>query len=267
MHSHTYPAVSHVFNIHPNLQQLNLKLDAPKKVAELFTILQNNNTLKYLEMTVICESFYDQHVLISLQNMLSSNKTLKSFEIDFYDIGSVWSLYSGHLPYLVAGLSFNNNLKTLRVPISFFSEKADHEVRKSFFGIIAKKVKLVNLDLDLWCPWYDAEVAIHEFFENDLPVITRMLETHKTLIQFKLYLRADDYGQTVKSTKSAEKFWQAVFCHPTLQYVSASSSTHKGAFEVALKAEKKKICDKQLLCSYLPITEAKHRHKFSYSYL
>ena len=50
-----------------------------------------------------------------------------------------------------------------------------------------------------------------------------MLETHKTLIQFKLYFRADDYGQTVKSIKSAEKFWQAVFCHPTLQYVSASS--------------------------------------------
>ena len=253
-----YP-VPLIFNIHPNLRQLNLKLDTPEEVAELFTILQNNDTLKYLKVQVICKCFYDQHVLITLQNMLSSNKTLKSFEIDFiYNRDSLLS--TRHLSHLAAGLSQNNSLQTLGAPVAFFSAETDCEERRAFFNVIAKKENLANIYVSFQCETYLIDQLAFKFFENDLPVITRMLESHKSLIQFKL-LFSGQFDHTAALIESAQKFWKAVLCHPTLQYVSAMTGGNPCIFKEAFEIEEKTISDN----SSLPVIETKkHRNQLPY---
>ena len=251
--------VSLIFKKYPNLQQLNLQLDTPEEVDELFTILQNNDTLKYLKVLVICKCFYDQHVLITLQNMLSSNKTLKSFEIDFSDESFHSHLHTRHLSHLATGLSHNNSLQTLGVPVTFFTTQTDYEERRAFFNVIAKKENLANIYVSFQCEWYLIDQHAFKFFENDLPVITKMLESHRTLIQFKLLFSGQyDHTAALIAIGSAQKFWKAVLCHPTLQYVSAMTGGNPCIFKEAFDIEEKTISDN----SSLPVIETKkHRNQ------
>ena len=81
LHDILYP-LPLLFQYHPNLEHLELRLDTAESVNKLFTILQSNTTLKALRAKI--SEFGD--ILIScgpsLQNMLILNKTLESLAIN-----------------------------------------------------------------------------------------------------------------------------------------------------------------------------------------
>ena len=66
-----------IFQSHPNLQILNIKLCTSESVNELFTILQTNTTLKALKIAL--HEVMD--LSIGLQDMLQHNKTIQYFHI------------------------------------------------------------------------------------------------------------------------------------------------------------------------------------------
>ena len=91
-----------LFQSHPNLQQLQLSIDAVDSVIELFTILQSNTTLKILTVELKNEDMFDT-VGSSLQDMLILNRTVKYLEILISDF--INTIPSTYLSFLTTGLS------------------------------------------------------------------------------------------------------------------------------------------------------------------
>ena len=131
-----------IFQSHPNLQMLDIKLDTSESVNELFiilqtlfTILQTNTTLKALKI----ELHEVMDLSIGLQDMLQHNKTIQYFHIlpyysssnQLFSFGS-----SDYLSYLTNGLSHNTSLQELKVLIPLSS---DIKYVKHFFDVISQK--------------------------------------------------------------------------------------------------------------------------------
>ena len=124
-----------IFQSHPNLQILNIKLDTSESVNELFTILQTNTTLKALK--IVLHEVMDLN--IGLQDMLQHNKTIQYFHIVPYYSSSNQQFSFGssdYLSYLTNGLSHNTSLQELMVPIPLSS---GIKYVKYFFDVISQK--------------------------------------------------------------------------------------------------------------------------------
>ena len=132
-----------LFQSHPNLQQLQLSIDAVDSVIELFTILQSNTTLKILTVELKNEDIFDS-VGPSLQDMLILNRTVKYLEILISDF--INTIPSTYLSFLTTGLSQNTSLQELSVPIPL--SNTNYEQITSFFNVITNMEILTEIKVN-----------------------------------------------------------------------------------------------------------------------
>ena len=207
-----------LFQYHPNLQQLQLSLDTAESVIELFTILQSNTTLKALRVKAGNNNIL-KNIGPSLQDMLEKNNTIEYLEIIIY----IDDISSDYLSFLTTGLSHNTSLKELSVPIPLSNTNC--EQLKTFFNTIHSHITELELQfrLDKSCVSNDCsyeKIQQTLFYEQGLPLITKMLQSHTTMKLLRINCRSvhDELSQP-NWIKETQDFCQTVFHHPTLQYV------------------------------------------------
>ena len=248
-----------LFQCNPYLQQLELTLDTTESVIELFTILQSNATLKALRVKMEKANIFER-MGPSLQKMVTLNKTIEYLEIDFYDCLSTFPIIpSTYLSFLTTGLSYNTNLQELSVPIPL--SDTNFEQITTLFNVISCKNKLtqlkVNFTLDQLCVSSDCSYEEIEqtplFYEQGLPLITNMLQSHITMRFLSIKCSYNLLSQS-SQIEITQHFWQTVFFHPTLQYIKIRRLS---ILMDTLKSQQKTLIDihKQKPPKPLPIIE------------
>ena len=177
----------------------------------------------------------------SLQNMLTLNKTIQYLEIecDWYDS----TISSTYLSLLTTGLSHNNSLQELSVfiPVS----ATNNEQMSSLFNVISQKNHLTELKLefDLYQSHGDMKHA-SLFYEQVLPLVTNMLELHTTIRLLKIghsYFSVD--SPLVNWIELIQHFLQAIFLHPSLEYIHLIGIERSNLLKDTLKAQEKSLID------------------------
>ena len=217
-----------IFQSHPNLQILDIKLDTFESVNELFTILQTNTTLKALRIKL--HGVMD--LSIGLQDMLQHNKTIQYFHIvpPYFSSSNQKVSFgsSDYLSYLTNGLLHNTSLQELMVPIPLSS---DIKYVKHFFDVISQKTVTelrITFVLDQTYKEWDMSRQEREMgtllYNYVLPLVTEMLNSHNTMKILELSALPLVPGFPLASLKQKEKeiiqnFYDTVLRHPSLQYV------------------------------------------------
>ena len=212
-----------IFQSHPNLQILHIKLDTSESVNELFTILQTNTTLKVLKIVL----HEDMDLSIGLQDMLQHNKTIQYFHIlPYYSSSNQQFSFgsSGYLSYLTNGLSHNTSLQELKVPIPLSS---DIKYVKHFFDVISQKTVTTELQiifvLDQTYKEWDSSRQEREMRTllcyNGLPLVTEMLNSHNTMRLLQLFALQQFNSLNQEEKEIIQNFYDTVLRHPSLQYV------------------------------------------------
>ena len=229
-----------LFHSHPSLQHLDLLLDTSGSFIELFTILQSNTTLKSLRVEIKNKYIIDS-MCISLQHMLTLNKTIQYLEIEWnYDDGS--TIFSTYLSLLTTGLSHNTSLQELSIFIPV-SDTNNDQIR-TFFNVISQKNHLTELKLHFKLDRsfrYDNKKRGTLFYEQLLLLVTNMLELHTTIRLLKIspfYFSID--SPPINWIELMQHFLQAIFLHPSLQYINLKRSY---LLEDTLKAQEKSLID------------------------
>ena len=238
-----------LFQCHPNLQQLELSLNTAESVIELFTILQNNTTLKALKVVIWDNTIYDS-MGPSLQDMLTVNETIEFFEIDTIVLTS--TIPSTYLSFLTSGLSHNTSLQELNVPIPL--SDTNFEQITTLFNVISHKNKLtelkVNFTLDQLCVSCDCsyeeikQIMTSLFYEQGVPLISNMLKSDTTMRL--LYIQCDYiYNQLSQPNwiEVSQHFYQTVFLHPTIQYIRIKLVIVLSVLWDTLKSQEKTLID------------------------
>ena len=210
-----------LFHAHPSLQQLDLPLDTSESVNELFTILQSNTTLSALSVWTGNNDITNS-MGTSLQNMLTLNQTIEYLKINV-DHPTISSTY---LIFLITGLSHNTSLQELSIFIPL--SDTNNEQIKTFFNVISQKNHLTELKLNFrpdqnFC--YDDLKLASLFYEQVLPLVTNMLKLHTTikLLQIKYQYVGDvNLSSFINWIEQIQQFFQAIFLHPSLEYVKVS---------------------------------------------
>ena len=92
----------------------------------------------------------------------------------------------------------------------------------------------------------------HLFYEEALPLITKMLESHTTMTHIDCFIVEISSSQPKPSWKeSTQHFWHTVFLHPSLQYVriyksSVMEDTVKKQLNTLIDAHKQRYPSKPL---------------------
>ena len=234
-----------IFDCHPSLQTLTLTLDTAESAIELFTILQTNTTLKALKVKILkingavisppptgdilllmqdlLKALSVVTVYNSIQDMLAKNRTLKCLEIDN---DRYRNLSSSFLSFLTTGLRYNTSLQQLCVSIPLNKEI------ETFTNVISRKNNLielkVNFKLDLSysnCSEEGKEqIMTSLFYEQALPAVTDMLQSHTTIKLLRLKL---DYVHALSSSKwidPVQHLSKSINNHPSLEYVEFTCS-------------------------------------------
>ena len=236
-----------LFQCYPNLQQLQLSPDTAESVIELFTILQNNTTVKALKVVIWDDTIYDS-MGPSLQDMITVNKTIEYFEIDPIDFTR--SIPSTYLSFLITGLSHNTSLHELSVSIPL--SDTNNEQITTLFNVISHKNKLtelkVNFILDQLCVSshcsYEEIEQTPLFYEQGLPLITNMLKSHTTMRL--LYIHCDYINHNLSQPnwiEVSQHFCQTVFLHPTIQYIGIKLLIGLSVLIDTLKSQEKTLID------------------------
>ena len=221
---------------HCNLQKLELSLDTAEKIIELFTVLQSNTTIKCLRLKIEWGMYFSDSVGPSLQNMLASNQTIEYLAID----SASDFISSSYVSFLTTGLSCNNSLQRLRVPIPFFKRRgtvygSDEERTRAFFNVIFQKDNFTKVEVyfinssiiyrNSYVPgmYFQNNILYHE---EILPLITEMLKSHKTIKVLKAHMQSVYYDNNLqlKYTEIAQKFWEIVFSHSSLEHIGITWS-------------------------------------------
>ena len=215
-----------IFQSHPNLQILNIKLDTSESVNELFTILQTNTTLKALRIAL--HEVMD--LSIGLQDMLQHNKIIQFFYIvpPYYSSSNRQLSFgsSDYLSYLTNGLSHNTSLQELMVPIPLSS---DIKYVKHFFDVISQKtvtelhIKFVldqtYKEWDSIRQWIEMGTLLYNY---GIPLVTEMLNSHNTMRLLELSTLPHMFpfaSLKQKEKEMIQNFCETVLRHPSLQYV------------------------------------------------
>ena len=250
-----------IFQSHPNLQILHIKLDTSESVNELFTILQTNTTLKALK--IVLDEVMD--LSIGLQDMLQHNKTIQYFHIvPYYSISNEQFSFgsSDYLSYLTNGLSHNTSLQELMVPIPLSS---DIKYVKHFFDVISQKTvtKLgITFVLDqTYKECYKEDVAnslkptkelissvikrlelkskkfrdsIRQniqmgtlLYNYGIPLVTETLNSHNTMRLLKLSVIPYVLALKQEDKEMIQNFNDTILRHPSLQYVEMNNVSSK----------------------------------------
>ena len=197
-----------LFLSHPSLHTLTLPLDTAESAIELFTILQTNTTLKALSVEIKEVRVYTSSMGTSLQDMLTQNQTLKYLEINDDDYSVAIPIPSSFLSFLTTGLRHNTSLQQLSVSISL-----NKEIR-TFINVISQKNNLtelkVNFKLDQSysnCSREEKEqIMTPLFYEQVLPAVTNMLQSHTTIRLLRIGCRYINY-------KSSQPNWIELVQH------------------------------------------------------
>ena len=231
-----------LFQCHRNLQQLELSLDTSKNTIELFTILRSNTTVKALKVKLYEEHIFDR-MGPSLQDMLAQNNTIEHFAIITYVLewdstgnssscsSFIYNISSTYLSFLTTGLSYNTSLQSLSVPIPLSDTNVEQIA--NFFNIICYRIKPL-IELELQFRLDQSYVFINSYFrlrlaseqtktklvyEQGLHLITKMLESHKTINVLRIENNIMDKTSQPNWIEIAQHFWQTISHHPSLQYV------------------------------------------------
>ena len=247
-----------LFHSHPSLQQLDLPLYTSESVIELFTILQDNTTLKSLRVLIENNDVTDS-IGTSLQNMLILNQTIEYLEIEYYMIVISNGTY---MSSLTTGLSHNTSLQELSIfiPVS----DTNNEQIRTFFNVISQKNHLTELKLQFILVQSQSYSDDHMkwaslFYEQVLPLVTNMLELHTIirLLHIK-YWYMDDLNSSppINWIEPIQQFFQAIFLHPSLEYVEIRYSellmdTYKAQKKSLIEQHKKLYPLKPIKCDFV----------------
>uniref|UniRef100_A0A1X7UJX8 NACHT domain-containing protein n=2 Tax=Amphimedon queenslandica TaxID=400682 RepID=A0A1X7UJX8_AMPQE len=230
-----------LFLSHPSLHTLTLPLDRAESAIELFTILQFNATLKALSVEIKEKRVYTSSVGTSLQDMLTQNQTLKYLEINSYRYFDD-PTPSSFLSFLTTGLRHNTSLQQLSVPIPLMLVNEDI---KTFFNVISQTNNLTEIEMNfkldqsvdlsyssLRSIWEKKEYLVKSlFYEQVLPVITSMLQSHTAirLLKIKCEYVYDKQSQP-NWVEQAHNFLEIIFMHPSLEYIEINALLLKDTF-------------------------------------
>ena len=236
---------------HSNLQKLELLLDTAENVIELFTVLQNNTTVKCLRLKIGWRRNIFDSMGPSLQKMLTLNQTIEYLAIDpAKDI-----IPSSYVSFLTTGLSCNNSLQRLSVPIPLSQYRqtvleSDEERKKDFFSVISQKDNLTEFEVYFTITSFRVQQSLLQkclknnkfYHEQGLPLITELLKLHKTIKILKLHMKDVCYSNEPqpKYTEIAQKFWQIVFSHSSLEHIGIGWSP---VLEHTFKSQEKTLIE------------------------
>ena len=222
-----------LFQHHPNLQQLELSLSTAKNTIELFTILQSNTTVKALKVMLYEEHIFDR-MGPSLQDMLAQNNTIEHFAIITYRLewdstgtsssctSFIEHISSTYLSFLTIGLSYNSGLQSLSVPIPL--SDTNFEQIANFFDVICYTLIELELQFRLDQSYVFISSCLCQtktklLYEQGLYLITKMLESHKTIKVLRIENSIMDKTSQPNWIEITQHFWQTISLHPSLQYV------------------------------------------------
>ena len=248
--AYSYPwALQLIFDTHPGLQQLALHLDTKEIAVKLFTHLKTNTTLRALKVWIYYEPLLlIPNVGIKLKAMLEINATLQCFEIE------VKNLFLTYKPSFVVpiefmslmanGLKCNTNIQQLRIPFAMSLHENDIQ---TFLCDIFDMKHLKELQLNFYpavglTPTLRITSMEALFYEYALPTFIKMLQLKKPIrsLSIQCLISNEDYIREWK--KTVEQFYEAIFLHPTLDYVEVISDST--ALEPIFKTQQKALIAK-----------------------
>ena len=207
-----------IFDSHPGLQQLALQLDTEEIAITLFTHLMTNTTLRALKVQIHQPLLLIPNVGTSLKAMLEINATLQCFEIEAKKTFFFLILPIEFVSLMVNGLRCNTNIQQLRIPIAISPNGNDIQ---TFLHDIFHMKHLKELQLNIYpvVPMWIVEI----FYEHVLPAFTKMLQLKKPIKS--LSFRCNICQSNPKWKTIVEQFHEAIFLHPTLEYVEVISGS------------------------------------------
>ena len=221
------PDLQLLFTSHPNLQQLTIPLDTAQNATKLFTTLTSNTTMKGLKIEIEDEIVFTNSMQHSLEDMLKGNRTLQFLEIvmpscftnNAPDIPIPASFYS----FLTGGFRGNLSLKQLGIPITLPINKRSEVL----FKLLAEKSNLTELqfyfvpdELCINCSMEKKkELMTPLFYEQALPATSSILMSHRAIKLLRLQCEYLNDSVSPNWDVPAQKFCEAVFLHPSLEYI------------------------------------------------
>ena len=235
-----------LFLSHLSLHTLTLPLDTAESAIELFTILQTNTTLKALSVEIWWEVVYTSSMGTSLQNMLTQNQTLKYLEINTH------LLFGIPIPssFLTTGLRHNTSLQQLRVSIPL------NEEIKTFINVISQKNNITELKVKFIPDESYSNCSKEEmkqimtplFYEQGLPAVTNMLQSHTTIRLLRIEYRDINYESSQPNwIELVQHLYETIFIHPSLEYIEIDTEYFlppPPLLEDTLKDQKKTLIDR-----------------------
>ena len=238
-----------LFLSHPSLHTLTLPLDTAESAIELFTILQTNTTLKALSVKIKEERVYTSSMGTSLQDMLTQNQTLKYLEITSSDslFNNNFSIPSSFLSFLTTGLRHNTSLQQLSVSIPL------HEEIRTFINVISQKNNLTELKVNFRpdqsysnCSKEEKkEIMTSLFYEQVLPAVTNMLQSHTTIRLLRIECRdINEESSQPNWIELVQHLFENIFIHPSLEYIKIDTAGYTPLLWDTLKDQKKTLIDR-----------------------
>ena len=220
--AYTYP-LQLIFDSHPGLQQLALKLDTEEHVITLFTLLKTNTTLRALKVRTYCELLLSIPMNAAIKNMLKKNATLQCFEIEVQSTMGMLKFPDVPIKFMslmAKGLRCNTNIQQLRIP--FAMSPYENDIQTFIHNIFCMK-HLKELQLIIYPAAGMRRITSMDvlFYEHALPAFINMLKLKKPIRSLSIQC---DISNTFKS-KTVEEFYEAIFLHPTLEYVEVNSGS------------------------------------------
>ncbi|XP_019858221.1 PREDICTED: uncharacterized protein LOC109586470 [Amphimedon queenslandica] len=159
--------------------------------------------------------------------MLTQNQTLKYLEINrFRDFDGLLNdtqipIPSSFLSFLTTGLRHNTSLQQLSVSIPL-----NKEIR-TFINVISQKNNLTELEVD-FTPDQAYSNSSREkkkqimtllFYEQVLPAVTNMLESHTTIKLLKIECEDIIYSSQPNWIELVQHLCETIFIHSSLEYI------------------------------------------------
>ena len=226
-----------IFDSHPGLQQLALHLDTEEIAVTLFTHLMTNTTLRALKVQLHQSLLSNPNVGTRLKAMLKINATLQCFEIEVKNTFFFFTLPIEFTLLMTNGLRCNTNIQQLRIPIAISPDENDIQ---TFLHDIFCMKHLKELQLNIY-PVVTMQGVEVLFYEHALPAFTKMLQLKKPIRS--LSIRCDISQSNPKWKKIVEQFHEAIFLHPTLEYVEVISASIE--LEPIFKAQREALIAKR----------------------
>ena len=126
------------------------------------------------------------------------------------------------MSFLTTGLSCNTSLQELNVSVPL--SESNYDGMQMFFDVISRKSKLIEVtlrfEMDRSCLFSNCsnedrrKIMTTLFYEQALPLITNMLDSHTNMRFLTIYCSDHNNGISQPNwTKQIEHFFQDIFLH------------------------------------------------------